>query len=318
MAQTTTTVDIHSHMYPEPYINLLRERTTVPFIRASSTDPNDLRLIILPGEETGRPVGPSYWDVSEKLAFMDLHQISKSVVSLANPWLDFITDGPEALKFAVEVNDWFESTGKDQEGRLYFFAVLPIKASTAEIVTEIKRVKDLPHCRGVVLGTTGAGNGLDDPAFEPIWKAIADAGLMVFLHPHYGLPSEVYGPRAEEYGHVLPLALGFPMETTIAVTRMILSGVFGRVPGIKLLLAHSGGTLPFLAGRIQSCIEHDGKLVKDGGTLPNVWDILRTNIWLDAVIYGDVGLKAAIDSVATDGLGYKKVLFGMLTAFVCD
>jgi aminocarboxymuconate-semialdehyde decarboxylase len=312
MASTTRIVDIHTHMYPPPYIELVRQRTEVPFIRTSPTDPNDVRLVLLPGEATGRPVGSSYWDVSEKLAFMDLHGISTSVISLANPWLDFITDGPTALKFAVEVNDWFETTGKANEGRLYFFAVLPIKASIAEITTEINRVKTLPHCRGVILGTTGAGNGLDDPAFEPIWKAVAEAQLMVFLHPHYGLPSEVYGPRAEEYGHVLPLALGFPMETTIAVTRMILSGVFSRVCGIKLLLAHSGGTLPFLAGRIQSCIEHDGKLIKDGGELPDVWEILRTNIWLDAVIYGDVGLKAAIDSVAKDGLGYKKVLFGKL------
>ncbi|KAF3059904.1 putative uracil-5-carboxylate decarboxylase protein [Daldinia childiae] len=71
-------------------------------------------------------------------------------------------------------------------------------------------------------------------------------------------------PATEEYGHVLPLALGFPMETTIAVARMYLAGVFDQVPELRLILAHSGGTLPFLAGRIESCIVHDGHLVQEG------------------------------------------------------
>src|ERR1700742_4785030 len=83
-------IDIHTHMYPPPYISILKSRTTVPYIRSTSTNPDDLRLIILPGEELGRPVGPSYWDVQEKLSFMDQHSIDVSVVSLANPWLDFI------------------------------------------------------------------------------------------------------------------------------------------------------------------------------------------------------------------------------------
>ena len=61
---------------------------------------------------------------------------------------------------------------------------------------------------------------------------------MLFLHPHYGIPSEMYGEA--QNGHVLPLALGFPFETTIAVSRMILSGIFDRHPDLKILLAHSG------------------------------------------------------------------------------
>ena len=171
-------------------------------------------------------------------------------------------------------------------------------------------MSNLPYCRGVILGTSGLGKGLDDPELLPIFHALADARLMIFLHPHYGLPNEVWGPRAKEnYGHVLPLALGFPMETTIAVTRMYLAGVFDQVPQLNMLLAHSGGTLPFLAGRIESCILHDGHL-HASGTKPKktIWEVLSSQIYLDAVVYSDVGLKAAVQASGPEG--HERLMFG--------
>jgi len=71
------------------------------------------------------------------------------------------------------------------------------------------------------MGTRALGNGLDDSTLEPVWQAIATAKLVVFLHPHYGLGAgakEAWGDLAN--GHVLPLALGFPMETTIVSLKL--------------------------------------------------------------------------------------------------
>jgi predicted TIM-barrel fold metal-dependent hydrolase len=62
------------------------------------------------------------------------------------------------------------------------------------------------------MGTRGIGKGLDDDALDPLWAAIERFKLVVFLHPHYGLGTDAWGER--ENGHVLPLALGFPFETT--------------------------------------------------------------------------------------------------------
>ena len=89
------------------------------------------------------------------------------------------------------------------------------------------------------MGTSGLGSGLDDPALDPIYSALEKHQQLVFLHPHYGLPSSVFGERASDYGHVLPLAMGFPLETTIAVTRMLLSSVWDRFPKLNVLIAHS-------------------------------------------------------------------------------
>lgn len=308
------TVDIHTHVYPPKYMELLRSRSTVPYVRTFPDAPDSARLIILPGEDDpstpstarGRPIGSEYYDIKAKIAFMDLHNIEKSVISLANPWLDFLPAN-EAGKTAEWINDDVNDQCSQYPGRLYFFATLPLSASPETIIAEIERLSTLKYARGVILGTSGLGHGLDDTRLDPIYAALQKHQQLIFLHPHYGLPSSVYGPRSSEYGHVLPLALGFPLETTIAVSRMLLSGVWDRFTKLNVLLAHSGGTLPFLAGRLESCIAHDGHLKAHGktGQRRSLWDILKTNIYLDAVIYSDVGLKAALDASGSD-----RLLFG--------
>jgi predicted TIM-barrel fold metal-dependent hydrolase len=89
---------------------------------------------------------------------------------------------------------------------------------------------------------------------------------------------------------------------------MILSDTFALIPDLQVILAHSGGTLPFLAGRIESCIEHDGHLKLENKLGPGrktVWEILEKNIYLDAVIYNEVGLNAAIQASGED-----RIMFG--------
>ncbi|KAJ0301672.1 hypothetical protein COL5a_005690 [Colletotrichum fioriniae] len=320
MASSTamTVVDVHTHMYPPSYVKILESRTTIPVVRSFPQTP-DPRLILLASEEQaldeatkdlsakppGRPLTSHYASLDQKVHFMDTHKINISVISLANPWLDFI-DASESGAMAKGVNEEFDGMCAAHPGRLFFFAALPLTASLETILEAINHVKALKYCRGIILGTSGLGKGLDDPDLLPIFKAIAAARLTIFLHPHYGLPNDVWGPRASnEYGHVLPLALGFPMETTIAVARMYLAGVFDDVPELRMLLAHSGGTLPFLAGRIESCIMHDGQLVREGKVgkgRRTIWSVLKEQIYLDAVIYSEVGLKAAIDASGADRL----------------
>ncbi|KAI2613309.1 hypothetical protein GGR54DRAFT_332179 [Hypoxylon sp. NC1633] len=317
-------VDIHTHMYPPAYIQLLESRNSIPLIRKFD-GAKEPRLIILPAEAEsldkvsssssshlpGRPVTRHYSSLVQKLHFMDTHKIDISVISLANPWLDFVAP-EDAGETAKSINQEFSSMCTEAPGRLFFFATLPLTAPPKTLLAAVGHIRSLKYCRGVILGTSGLGKGLDDPALVPAFRALAANKLTIFLHPHYGLPSEVWGPRAtEEYGHVLPLALGFPMETTIAVARMYLAGLFDQVPDLRMILAHSGGTLPFLAGRIESCVVHDGHLVREGKVGPSrrtIWQVLREQIYLDAVVYSEVGLRAAIEASGSDGVG--RLMFG--------
>jgi predicted TIM-barrel fold metal-dependent hydrolase len=139
---------------------------------------------------------------------MDAHGIDISVISLANPWLDFLPPST-AASTARELNDAMDATCGEYPGRLFAFGALPMSASVEEIVDEVKRLATLKYMRGVVMGTSGLGSGLDDERLDKVYEALEETGQVVFLHPHYGLPKEVFGPRQSEYGLVLPLALGY-------------------------------------------------------------------------------------------------------------
>ncbi|KAI9491935.1 hypothetical protein BDB00DRAFT_789085 [Zychaea mexicana] len=300
MTQDKCLVDVHTHVYLPEYLELLRRREQVPRVLPPLEEGLDERLIILPDEDkgestkNGRPVGAAYYDVREKLAFMDKHDIDISVVSLANPWIDFLPPTQETFDLARRLNISMENMCQEPitQGRLYGMGTLPL-SSVKGSVAEVEHIASLPRMRGVIMGTFGCGGkGLDDPALVPLFEAIAKHNLTIFLHPHYGVNLPASGNT--DAGHSLALALGFPFETTYAVSRLILSGIFDRVPDLKILLAHSGGTLPFLAGRLDSCVAHDPAVASKLEHPPSHY---LKKLYFDAVIYHATGVKATADFV---------------------
>ncbi|KAG6612640.1 uracil-5-carboxylate decarboxylase [Phytophthora cinnamomi] len=301
-------VDLHTHVYLPRYMDILRARKDVPFVRPGV---GGERLIILPAEQqqleqqqqpggisAGRPIGGEYWDASNKLCYMDRHGIRTSVLSLANPWLDFLPL-EEQICQATLLNDDMEMLCRGSDGRFLAFGVVPQDSTTA--VKEVERLSSyLPHVRGVILSTAGLnGKGLDDPGMLEFYRAMDRAGLTIFLHPHYGVGNKHYG----KYGHALFLALGFTFETTVAVSQLVLSGLLDQVPDtLRLLLAHSGGTLPFLAGRLDSCVEHDAAIAQNLQHAPSVY---LKRFYYDAVAYHEPALQCLIDFVGAD-----KIVFG--------
>lgn len=146
---------------------------------------------------------------------------SKYCRSSANPWLDFLS-ASMAGSLASELNDDLEhycSTSpiiaESRVKRLYGFGLLPLvpEVAISSLLEAVQQISSLPHLKGVIMGTRGIGKGLDDDTLDPMWEAIEKAGLVVFLHPHYGVDGKAWGEK--DNGHVLPLALGFPFETTI-------------------------------------------------------------------------------------------------------
>lgn len=301
----TPVVDVHTHVYFPRYAAELRARSSAPRIltREGADGKPEERLLILDGEPgSGRPVGPQYWDREEKLEFMKRHHIHISFVSSANPWLDFLS-AERASTLAQALNSDLEeycASSPEVDGfpglrSLYGFGLLPLvpHVPISSVIQTIEHIKTLPHVSGVIMGTKGVGNGLDDEALEPVWKAIESAGLVVFIHPHYGVDGQAFGTKPN--GHVLPLALGFPFETTIAITRLILAGVLDRHPNLRLLLAHSGGALPQLSSRIASCIAHDPMVAK---RLKHDARYYLGKLYFDAVAYGSEELAFVSETIA--------------------
>ncbi|ETO35444.1 hypothetical protein RFI_01620 [Reticulomyxa filosa] len=328
-------IDVHTHMYLPRYMDLLRSRSSVPKIIVNAKNGED-RLVILPNEDenkqtsVGRPVGGQYFDIHRKLAFMDTHNIETSVISLANPWLDFLGVENEdmCIQYARLLNEDFETLSTKHPNRVYGLGVLPTQLSTVSrtvdaCCAEIDYIgSHLPHVRGIILvtiiitmiiiiiiiiiiiGTHGIGKGLDDKNMLALYQSLERNDLLLFIHPHYGAGNEFY----TGYGHALYLALGFTFETTIAISRLILSGLLDSCPNLKLLLAHAGGTLPYLIGRLNSCALHDHELDHLQLQNDNADNLLiqkyLKRFYFDGITYNELTLKCLQDMVG------DRILFG--------
>ena len=110
-------------------------------------------------------------------------------------------------------------------------------------IGEMDRAVDELGFKGLQIGGTIDGLNLDEPGFRPFWAAVEAKGIPVILHPS-GYPE---GQRLGSY--FLTNCIGNPLETMVAATRMIFSGLFEEHPGIKLVLLHGGGYLPFYSSR---------------------------------------------------------------------
>jgi len=282
-------------------MKILKSRTDIPKVLTINGED---RLVILPGEENekttnvGRPIGKEYWSVETKLQYMKNHKITTSVISLANPWLDFVS-GDTAVTLAEELNDELQSICESSNKQLYGLATLPIR-NPAGSIKEIERIKRSmsSSIKGVILGTPGAGNGLDHDNIRDVLHCLADNDMMVFLHPHYGVGNEHF----HDAGHALFLALGFPFETTVAISRLIVSGRLDEIPNLKILIAHAGAALPSLIGRLDSCVEHDLTIANRLSKKPT--DYLK-GMYFDAVSYSPTALSSLVELVGAD-----RIMFG--------
>jgi aminocarboxymuconate-semialdehyde decarboxylase len=292
-------IDVHTHVYPPRYVAMLRHRTAVP--RIISREGQD-RMLLLPGESNagplagGRPIGSEFWDPARKRAFMDHHGIAASLISPANPWLDFLSPA-EQTALATEINEDLEQLCADSGGRFLALGVLPFGDPPAA-AAELQRIAGLPHLRGAAMGSLGAGKGLDDPSLDVVWEQSERSGSMLFLHPHYGSGTEGLG----RYGVAPLLGMGFPFETAGAVARLILSGTFDRFSGLRLLVAHGGGALPYLASRLDACVAADYASPVRLRQPPSAY--LR-NLWYDAITYQPAALRLLMELVGRD-----RIMFG--------
>lgn len=151
--------------------------------------------------------------------------------------------GELAAEFHALHNDAVVATARQEPDRFVALPGVPLQAPELA-AAEVRRLATLPEVGGIGIGSNVAGRDLDDPALDPFWTAIHDAGLPVLIHP----PGQVAGAdRMRDY-HLVNL-IGNPVDSTVAAGRLILSGAFERWPGLRILLVHGGGFLPYQVGR---------------------------------------------------------------------
>lgn len=286
-------VDVHTHVYPRTYLDALATRDELPCV---SDRVGDAGLFKIFPDDAGREITPDYWSLESKLDYMDAAGIDRSVVSLGNPWLDPF-GAAQSLELADRLNAEMAEYEEATAGRVVAMGCLP-SGSVDDVVATIETIAQTRGLYGVATGTRIAGMLFDDPRLEPVWGAFARYGIAVLVHPHYGVGVE----ETDGYGHALQLALSFPYETTLALTKLVMSGVLDRHPDLRILGSHGGGTLPYLAGRLDGCWSPDSVARSVRELAPSTG---FEKLYLDALVYHPRALAAAIELV-----GVEKVMFG--------
>jgi len=239
----------------------------------------------------------SYTSIDRKLNFMADNNIDITIVSVGNPWLDPF-DGDDSPDIASLVNEELASYEKLTDGKIRSMGVLPANNIQSAIKT-LDEISDMPGLYGVTVSSRICGRAFDDPELEDFWAALSAKQLPLFMHPHYGCAMDALGG----FGHALPVALGFTFESSIAISRLIFAGMLHRLPDLKILVAHGGGTLPFLAGRLDAAWRSDPSLHERLPEPPSE-SIAR--------LYGDLVLYRAEAIVAARGVlgGPEKMVYG--------
>lgn len=245
------------------------------------------------------PLDPLLFDLEGRLKSLEERQVDLQLVS--SPVSIFLD---QQLAGSVEqtrrINEYTVKLVDEAGGRLGGLALLCL-AEPSLIPDELRRAVESHGFKGAAINTHAAGRFLDEPDFEPMFAALADMGLLVFMHPSPSLS------HASLEDYTLNTTVAFPTETTIAAARLIYAGVLERHPGLKLVLAHGGGTLPFLGDRINlgyfaSAYEANPACRANISKPPAEY---LGQLYYDCLLAGSASLQFLIDRVGAD-----RVVFG--------
>jgi aminocarboxymuconate-semialdehyde decarboxylase len=183
----------------------------------------------------------------------------------------------------TRLNDWLISTTDSPGFRAT--ATLPLGNLDASF-RELDRIT-ASGVSSVAIGTHVAGHALDLAVPDELWAALAENTKFVLLHPWQVRLAGLL----QDAGLTNPV--GNPVETTIAATRLITAGVISRHPGLTILLAHGGGCLPYLLGRLHHA--HAMGLLKG----PDPDECARKFVY-DTVVFDPLQLRHLVDVVGPD------------------
>ncbi|MDZ4290145.1 MAG: amidohydrolase family protein [Prosthecobacter sp.] len=187
--------------------------------------------------------------LDERLRLIESFPDYRQVIANSMPPLETL-GGPDATpELARLVNDGLaELCAEHPDHFAAFVASLPMNNPDAAVAEIDRAVTDL-GARGVQIFSNVNGRPLDDPAFFPIFQRMAEHDLPIWLHPVRTAAWPDY-PALESSKYASFFTFGWPYETSLAMTHLVFSGLFEKLPGVKIIAHHMGAMVPFFEGRV--------------------------------------------------------------------
>jgi predicted TIM-barrel fold metal-dependent hydrolase len=186
------------------------------------------------------------WRRDKAFEEMDKAGITTGVLSLpSTPGVWFDNDASTAHKMALLCCDFGAEMVRDRPGRYGLFAPLSMLDIDATL-KEIEYAFDTLKADGVNLQTNYGDKWLGHPTYKPVLQELDRRRAVVFVHPLVASCCAHLSVGAP------PPVIEVPHDTTRTIVSLLLTGTFARLRDIKWVFSHGGGTIPFLAGRIEA------------------------------------------------------------------
>lgn len=281
---------------------MARQHPDVPFVIDFHAHMLDAEIVKICGEHSaitgfGRRPPPSkphfrkFYEPELQIADMDergidVHVLFTGPVFMSTSWADAGT----ALRLTQQMNDKMADWVRRYPDRFVGTVTLPMQDIDAA-VTELRRAVGTLGHRALLLPTQFDGDYLGDQRYRPLWEAVRELDIPVFIHPE-GLSD----PWFHQYA--LWNSLGQSIEEAKVMASIIYEGLLDAVPGLKIVVAHGGGYFPGYMGRLDRNIEKPETLKNIKGK-PS--DYLR-HFYYDTCVYDPLALQTLLKRVGADRL----------------
>lgn len=279
-------IDCQSHLFVPELLTYMEKRKQPPYIYVKEGQ----RYLVVGNWH--RPM-VSGIDLEAKLAAKDAAGIQLTALSTNDPGPEQF--GKDGRAVARMIHDFLADVVRRHPRRFFALATLPLQDRKAA-EAELERCVDKLGMKGILLYSNIAGKFPDEPEFRWLFKTAEDKGVPLLLHPPYPVTYE----QTRDYNLTGGLALMF--DTTIALCRIILSGLLDEHPKLKLVCPHVGGTLPYLIGRIDHQVSVLKRVKLKLKRAPSAY--LR-EIYLDAVNALPAVIRFGIDMVGPERMLYS-------------
>ncbi len=282
------TIDIHSHFFPESWPDFASRFGTPdwPWLKHLG----DGEGMVMLGNREFRRIKQSCWDPVLRLEELDQQGVDLQVISATPVLFAYQRPAEQALEVAKIFNDAaLELCGRGN-GRLRALCQVPLQDIDASCA-ELTRCMQAGHV-GVQIGNHVGPKNLDDPGIITFLHHCADQGAAVLVHPWDMMAPE----RMPKY--MMPWTVAMPAETQLAVSALVLSGAFDRLPKLlRICFAHGGGSFAYLLGRMENAWQHQ-PLARGPAELSPIHYLDRFSV--DSAIFDQRSLKLLVDVMGED------------------
>jgi len=286
-------IDIYNHVMPTAYMELVKQHGKEPgMVKRMS----NLRLL---------------WDMEARVKMLQAWPEVQQVISLAVPSPDMLGGPNESPSYARVANEGMAEICRRWPDQFpTFVASLPMNNPSAALAEMDFAIEQLGAC-GVQILTSVNGRALDDPELFAIFERITNHHQKaVWMHPTRGATRADY-PGEDKSKYEIWQVLGWPVETSVAMARMVFSGLLERLPNLRLITHHCGGMLPYFSGRAETLWAQLGSRSVDGAEADVLKRLSKPPIEYFKMFYGDTVLGGSASALrcGLDFFGPGKVVF---------